>query len=333
MVSNHGCIRVFKESMALMERGYTVDIVANQAPFGYNKFETLSVFHDREQLKRIIAASPADIFHVHNEPDWLVYETREATGKPVVYDIHDLESMRWDAEPDDDENKAFAAADGYVHVSHTCREAAYKYHTPKPDTVLPCYALREYVVENPGDVSVNSIVYAGGLSSAPLTEETPQGTRMNMRNYGAAVEAFTKQGFNFHLISASRLNDLYYENLGGVVSSELVYPVLMRALRPFGFGLVGSVVPTPLMQAAMPNKLFEYLTQGVVPVLLNMDEAGEFVRSRGIGYVLNGLDNLRDQLAGHEQTRKRLLEQRHEFVMESHIDAVIDLYRKVMEEQ
>ena len=103
MVSDHGCIRVFKLAIALMEKGHTVDLITRQPPFGHNKFATMSIFFDREQLIRCVQASPADLFHVNNEPDWLVGAVRSGTDKPVVYDIHDLASLQWQRKPDKDD--------------------------------------------------------------------------------------------------------------------------------------------------------------------------------------------------------------------------------------
>ena len=46
---------------------------------------------------------------------------REVTDKPIIYDIHDLESLRWQREPDQYELNAFGMSDGWVHVSDPCR--------------------------------------------------------------------------------------------------------------------------------------------------------------------------------------------------------------------
>ena len=139
MVSDHGCIRVFKEAKALRDLGYIVELIVGRLPTGTQAFSTLSIWTDHEQFKREVAASSADIFHIHNEPDWMVRETREATKKPIVYDIHDLESMRWNGRCKQDEQDAFDCADAYVHVSDPCKAFADYVHADKihkPNIVL-----------------------------------------------------------------------------------------------------------------------------------------------------------------------------------------------------
>jgi hypothetical protein len=335
MVSHHGCIRVIKQSLALLSNGHQVEIAAQQAPFGYNRLDALLIWNDGEQLQRVVRSSCADVFHVHNEPDWMVAAVKDAAeGRPVVYDIHDLESMRWQREPDEDELEAFDAADGIVHVSEPCRLAAERWHgNGKPAIVLPPYVNEEFVKTVPESVSWSALAYEGGLSSdAPVTYGENGQPNVNMRSYLSVVEAFIGQGYSVYLFAPDgqlSYADLTYENLGAFVARGSVYPVMLAGLRASGFGLVGSVVSAPLMEAAMPNKLFEYVSQGVVPVCLNAGTAADYVESLGVGIRLNGLDNLREQLAQGPELRKNLLAVRAGLTMEEHIGALINLYREV----
>jgi len=343
MVSRHGCIRVFKESKALSAHGYTIDMVAHEEPFGYNVFDTLSIYDDEEQLKRTIKASPADIFHIHNEPDWMVRAVREATKKPIVYDVHDLESLRWSAHPDVDEADAFSMADGIVHVSTTCREAAEKYHgANKPTIVLFPYVNKDFIPpdEQIGDPSWTSFVYEGGLSSNEMMDRTDTGaTIYNMRNYTSAVDVLcNKHNFSFFMFGARNgksSKDFTYEHLGASVFHALPYPFLLQALRPFGFGLVGAQRSFPLMEAAMPNKLFEYISQGVVPVVLNCKKSSDYVEAHQIGITINedmllNRDDFREWLIERGKSiRPNVLEKRHYLSMEEHIAPLINLYEEI----
>lgn len=335
MVGSHACIRIFKQSNALMARGHTVDLLAKNPPFGFDRFNTVSVYHDEEQLKRTVSASRAQIIHVHNEPDWIVRASKEVSGgRPVVYDIHDLESMRWQAKPDEDEYAAFGSADAYVHVSQPCKEAAERYHgNGKPYTILPSYASAEFMAPDPlGDPSWDSIVYEGGLSYTPTVWSTATNSAMHsMRYYGDTVKAFCDQGYNFSIYGPNQHEGNYtYENFGAVVGGGLVYPVLMRALRQHGFGLVGAERSYPLMEAAMPNKLFEYMSQGVVPFCLNASTAADFCEEYGVGIRLNGSDNLKAQLASGPECRENIKRFRHEWTMENHIQQVEGLYQELL---
>ena len=336
MVTHHSCIRVFKEGYALSQLDdVTVSMITMMTTFGFNVFDHVLIYSDRDMLKRSVkqADEYVDLFHVHNEPDWLVSDVREMTNKPVVYDIHDLESLRWNRlKTDKDEKMAFQLSDAWIHVSEAQREAAEMRHgNTKPHLTIPSYVNEIFYGSDPaGDVSFDSIVYQGGLA----TEETYRahdGTEIsNFRDYRPIVKAFCEQGFNFQMFAVSRVKDSKYQELGAVVYDNLPYPTMLRAIQPFGFGLVGASKKYPLMEAALPNKLFEYISQGVVPVCYNATEAADFVEEYGIGIRLDSLDNLKEQLADGPQCRERLLKLRLEWKMEKHSHKIKELYERVL---
>jgi hypothetical protein len=335
MVSRHSCIRVFKQGLALSQAGYTVDHIAMMATFGFNIFNTLTLYSDRAMLRRAVekAAVTADLFHVHNEPDWLVEDVRAMTDKPVIYDVHDLDSLRWQRAPNQDELNAFQMSDGWVHVSDPCRVEAEKLHgNTKPHTTIPSYVNDVfYGPELAGDVSWTSIVYEGGLattSELPAHRDNEKGT--NFRNYLPVVKAFTEQGYNFMLYSSAQVAEGAYENVGGVFGGKLGYSSMLTAIQPYAFGLVGAATDYPIMQMAMPNKLFEYISQGVVPVCYNAEHAADFCEEHGIGIRLESLEDIPAQLADGPQCRDRLLALRREFTMEKHIASIQELYEAVL---
>lgn len=339
MVSDHGCIRVYKEASALLERGIQVDVIAHQAPFGYNLFTTASLWHDPDQLMRSVAASQADIFHVHNEPDWMVSAVRQAVGdnRPIVHDVHDLASMGSDSEPGEEELNAFRDADAIIHVSQPCADYAEKYHgNKKPSIVLPSYVNREFLTPLGGDdaVSWNSICYEGGLSSeGGLYLENENGKWFNMRYWLPFVQAFIEQGWNVGLFAGNSNVGTDYENAGAFLARNVHYPTLLRAMRVYGFGLVGAAIHFPLINASLPNKLFEYISQGVVPVVINASESAKFVTEHGVGVVPEKGDArpLVEQLVeAGKVARRNILEKRHLWTMENQIDKLIGLYEEVI---
>jgi hypothetical protein len=305
------------------------------ATFGFNIFNSQTLYSDRDMLRRSVekAAKTADLFHVHNEPDWIVEDVRVSTDKPIVYDVHDLDSLRWQREPNQDELNAFDMSDGWVHVSEPCRLEAEKLHgNTKPHTTIPSYVNDVFYGPDPaGDVSWSSIVYEGGLATTdelPSHRDNEKGT--NFRNYLPVVKAFADEGYNFMLYSSANVQEGAYENVGGVLGGKLGYSTMLTAIRPYGFGLVGATVDYPIMQMAMPNKLFEYISQGVVPVCYNASTAADFCEEHGIGIRLDGLDNLKEQLADGPACRERILAKRHDWTMEKHIDDVQGLYMEVL---
>lgn len=334
MVTRHSCIRVFKEGYALQQLpGVTVDLITQLQTFGYNIFNSMQVYSDTDMLRRAVAQADktADVFHVHNEPDWLTAHVRAGTDKPIVYDIHDLESMRWARKPDQDELDSFNMSQAWVHVSDPCRIAAEKYHgNGKPNTTIPSYVNEQFIPSHLGDVSWNSIVYEGGLGVDAEVRGAHGEEGLNFRNYVPFTRAATEQGFNMTLFSTAELSSNDYLSAGGVVISGLPYPIMLAAIRPFAFGLVGSVKKFDIMNAAMPNKLFEYISQGVVPICLNADTAADFCEEYGVGIRLDGMDNLRDQLATGPECRERIKELRQEWTMERNIGAIRELYEAIL---
>lgn len=304
MVAWHGCIRVYKEAMALQSAGHTVELIAAQVPFGYHEFNTFTLYGCDEQLIRSVAASDADIFHVHNEPDWLVVKTREGTKKPIVFDIHDLESLRWGKGPEEKEIAAFRAADAYIHVSEPCRTSAEIYHgKDKPARTIYAFCNERFVAmdeEIVTDPAWNSIVYEGGLDAKEFPrpmEGNPKQQKVNIRNMVGLFGHFVSQGYLMNCISASPIDPANYERVGVFVTQPVKYESMLFGLRPHGLGFVGASISAALMESAMPNKLFEYISQGVVPFTLHASEAGRFLKKHDCGIVLDNKDNLREQLA------------------------------------
>lgn len=327
MVSDHGYVRMLREAIALKGRGHIVDVACFGNLFGRERVDTFGLYRDYAQLDRVVRASGADVFHVFNEPDDLVPIVKQAAGnRPVVFDVQDLNSLRWGKRPDEAEESAFDAADGVIHISEPCRRAAEKWHGKKPSALLACYVNDEFHIDQLPRPCWESLVYEGALA----TSQVEEGGLGNIRGLEDVVRAFCSQGFEVHLYPAGDPPPPgHYESLGAVVHGGLAYPSLLRALRIYGFGFVGGPFKTPLMDAALPNKLYEYMSQGVVPVVWNAQTAAEFVEKEGIGIALDGLENLPDQLCRKRQCRKRLLARRHEFTMERHIEGVEALYREV----
>lgn len=353
MVAYHACIRVLKEALALKALGHEVHIIAAKQSFGWNWYDSFNIYYDgglkgeRNQFRLYIKDGeyPAngigavkaldkivDVFHVHNEPDSLVPMTRFGTSKPIVFDVHDPTSLRSFDEPDGMEKQAFELADAFVHVSDPCREYCEKHHgNGKPTIVLHPYVNGRFYPEIYGSVSWNSIVYEGGISDDNTVSIDSDGNHAaNIRYYGPMVESFAKTGFNVTLFSGSNIGLGHYENLGATFIQKLPYPSMLTGIRPFGFGFVGACAEFPLMMAAMPNKLFEYMSQGVTPVVLCADEAAKFVTENECGVVIDDFADLREKLSHAPDLRKNVIDVSRDNTMEKHIHKLVELYEAVL---
>lgn len=331
-----------------MEAGYEVHLVAMIQPFGWNAYSSFSMYLEPKDLPKTVKMldkAGIDIFHVHNEPDSLVALTREGTKKPIIFDIHDLDHLRQygNQEPSKEEVEAFEIADGFIHVSEDIAEYAIEqYPTGKPSSVIYSFVNDKFVCAagQLPDVCWNSICYQGGLSenenktvtvTRQFDESKNNRTVFNCRYYAPMVESFLNQGYFVNLYPATPMQGTIYESMGAFVSGGPVpYPTMLRALRPHGFGFVGACISAPLMEKAMPNKLFEYLSQGVVPVSLNAGAVADFLKLYDCGIVLDGLDNLEEQLQDGPRLRENVLKYLGYWTMEKQVKHLEELYEKVL---
>jgi len=346
MISNHACVRVLKEAIALKVKGYQVGVLASVIPMGRSFYDSVSIYSGPRELACAIGMSNADILHVHNEPDWMVTVAKENSGgRPVVFDVHDLDSLRGKGiQPE--EVSAFNAADAVVHVSDKCKESAETSHASiknKPSTVLFSYVNECFVaddsmiVKNP---SFDSVVYEGGVNAdqspkkltdnekATCTNPNDQ-LSVNLRYLVDIVKAFRCYEYAVNIYPPIDPGNLLYESLGAFVSKPLIYPNMLTAIRPHGLGIVGAAYISDLMNAAMPNKLFEYMSQGVVPVCINANEASKFIKDNDCGITLTSFNNVRGDLKEAPDKRANVLKLRKELTMESQIYKLIELYNQL----
>ena len=114
------------------------------------------------------------------------------------------------------------------------------------------------------------------------------------------------------------------------------YDIMVSAMRSFGFGIVGSQQKMDLMYAAMPNKLFEYIHCGVVPLIFNMGEASQYVKDHQIGLDMTELAGAPDRGISMDslieqgmEFRKKILAIREGLFMEDNIAPLIKLYHSL----
>jgi hypothetical protein len=95
-IAQHCCIRAIKQMRALKKKGYKIDVLTNKLSYGTDEYEKIFFFHTRDNFRNVLSdkliTSQYDIFHVHNEPDWLLNVAHNAGCKPLIHDVHDLDS-------------------------------------------------------------------------------------------------------------------------------------------------------------------------------------------------------------------------------------------------
>ncbi len=341
-VADHSCIRVLKQTLTLKKQGHIVDLVTKLMPQGRPYYNAVSVYSNERELVAAVDASHADIYHVHNEPDWLVpivSSTLQGRYVPIIYDMHDPDHLRGKETIDGYELASYNLADAVIHISEPAKVSADKeLGDYKTSIVIYSYVNEQFTAKDEDivpDPSFNSIVYEGGMDAitTPKHVEGIEAMSVNLRFMPDVVKAFRKQGYAFNILAASVMPNLLYESIGAYVAKPVVYPSMLAGLRPHGLGFVGAAYDSALMNVAMPNKLFEYMSQGVVPVVWNANESARFVKENDCGIVLDSLDNLKEQLKDAPKKRKNVLRLRKELMMESQTDKLLDLYYNLLEKK
>ena len=335
-VSYHGCIRVVKEGLALLNAGVPVDFMAIRIANREMQVMLPSIsFYDRPETYKIkLGHAKADLLHIHNEPDWLVHVAKEARPDlPLVYDCHDLNCMRL-GQAQLDEVLAMKAADAYIFPSEPYMEGAIKYHNLSPDkpkAVIYSMCLDKMIVEGNEMPRVGGIAYEGGMNVLSSDASEEQRQVYGYRDYRPIAEALTGMGIPFIVYSSNNRFMYEYMMAGAMYISTLQHNLLLRELTRHDWGLVGAARPHPQADTAMPNKLFEYMTAGIPPIVLNSAEAGKFVEHHGIGVVVDRVEDIPKVYKEHEKYRKRVQEVRHDFTMESQVPKIKAIYDTLLE--
>jgi glycosyltransferase involved in cell wall biosynthesis len=280
-----------------------------------------------------------DLIHSHNLPDTLtVLALDVAQGRvPVVHDVHDMQSLRRTPyedgfdDPEDPDALESAAVEGcsaLVAVSREMLDEIERRHRPPPRTLLFAnYALgRDLAPESaighePGRPP--RVVYQGSLSA--------NGSHYDLRDQFAAIAGAGLPIDVFPNRDAPAYHELATRAGGLRVRATLRPAELLRALPPYdvGWAAFNTGLNAAHLDTALPNKAFEYLASGL-PIAAGRHRAlARLVAEHGVGVVV---DDPRDLAAALEEAgigalRARVAERRHDFTVEGHIGALVELYR------
>jgi glycosyltransferase involved in cell wall biosynthesis len=263
-----------------------------------------------------------DVWHVHNEPDWPVGVIRKCSKKPIVFDIHDLESKRGEG-PDKDETEAFDVADGYSVVSRKYQEICMKLHMRKPSReVLSCVPYGLFPKKR-AKVYRGGIVYEGGLGG----EEAAQ---FGCRDWAETFTNIVEEGTQVWAYSSNpsvSLND--YKNV--IILPSLPYNALLQHMTSYEFGLVGSPEKSAMFDGALPNKMFDYMAAGLPMICMNAPDVSNFLSATGMGVTVGDVKEIPDAMKymRDRKYRKRVWESRLHWTMEGQVGKVTWLYEQV----
>ena len=257
-----------------------------------------------------------DLYHIHNEPDWPVWVTRKHTDKPIIYDIHDMRSVRGDIE--ENEEKALAACNAVSVVSRGYQEKVLKRRQVPIREVLSCVPKGLFPTEKP-KIFRGGIVYEGGLGSGEFPCRNWAETFAKIQEMGIQVWAYPGNPGASH----------EYQKI--LIQPTKPYNVMIRELSMYEFGLVGSPSPDAMFDGALPNKLFEYIAAGIPIVNMNAPDIEKFLLATGLGVTVASVEEIPDAMQHMRDNnfRRRVWENRWYWTMETQAPKVQWLYECV----
>ncbi len=337
-ITKHGCIRAHKMGWTLANHGYETHFVAQQISQAHtgSPYTSVQIFDDmmghpnypsvRQLQHSIKLLEPnVDVFHVHNEPNWLFRAVKDVTDKPVIFDIHDWTSLRKVMEPDPidlkEEKYALDNADGFCvpSMGYLKRIRAI---TDKP-TALVYSMVPSALFPRKIEGGQPGMVYEGGLKG-----KNDLAYNYEYRNWAKFCQEVAKHS-DVYLYTANGGEDLSdYENPRIKPFLPLSYNILLQTMSKHSVGLVGSPIPLQDFEDAMPNKLFEYVSAGIPVIIVNAPEAARFAEANGLGVGIQDVSEVKqaiDSLKDH-----KIAQDRWGYTMESQIPKLMSLYQEVL---
>ena len=339
MVSGHCCIRVHKMAMPLYLKGYRINNISNAYPLAFQGlYDSIQVFENPEHFRNAIKAIDpfTDIYHAHNEPNWLVSAIKEVSQKPVILDWHDSFLLRRGPREKyrimiEERNNAFLA-DGFCFVCVPMKNEIFnefKAIKDKPYTVLWSHVPKRFYTFDFAEW-LGGICYQGRVDLPDIAKNDKYNFFMYCE-YSELAAEFAKREIPFYLYTPKPNIIEWYKNKnlshGG---GALNYEPLIHRIGSHDWGLIGNIGKHRAWQHAMPNKLFEYIAAQVPIVALNAGHAGKWIEKEGIGINIKTLDELETRWGEHEECRNKLTKKRLGYCMENHIHKLEDLYEKTI---
>ena len=285
-LSDHCCIRVIKQGLALQRAGHSMVYMCRRVANA--DMETvlplLSKWRTHDELRaKLAGCGPFEIIHVHNEPSDLVSIARECCpNATIIFDCHDLDACRGDL-VNAAESVAFADCDGVIFPSEPYSSRAngwFKFDRPYGVVYSACEAGMLKQVQQLA--RLGGIVYQGSTSFQSQT----------YLDYREIANRCHEQGIPFSIIQASAENTAEYMQCGAHVYGPLPYMGMLSELTRYDYGLCAPGIAAPQWNRTIPNKLFEYIAAGIPVLCWGCDATAQIVREYGIGEVLTGADEL-----------------------------------------
>lgn len=262
-------------------------------------------------------AHEADIYHVHGELHqfWPVLALKERTDKPVILNIHDLNSARPSVALDRYEEEAIAAADALVWVTDDYRlfGEAMGFAVDKPYCIVPNYVSSRWFIDKPVLPHIGGVCIHGGMAKRGDT-----GASLDFSPIADLL------GGQVHLFPGGPNPDY-----GIIHPTEIDYGILIHRLSQFDWGFSGSVYPNAVWGSTLPTKVGECFAAGTPVIAMNCPAVKPFC-DIGMGIYLDDPRDLPKAAATDPAPyRKAVLANRHRFTTERAIAPLVEMYKEL----
>ena len=272
-----------------------------------------------------------DIIQCANEPNWPTVAAINSKIAPVVFDCHDLTSVYvYDKKSRCivDEKIALEQSDGVIFVGKRVEDYTRQiYKIEEPTVVCHSYVAQVYFQKKKKQIKEGiHIVYEGGI---PLC---PEAFSLS-KNLWPVFRKIADQGIHIHIYPTKDIEEDYMKHSFIHIHNNLPYRELLKELSQYHYGFVGFNFDLPerrkkFLNAAMPNKLFDYIAAKIPIIVYNAQAISEFVEKHEIGFTPKNIGNLRKEIEGRK--RECIFETLiRSLSMEVNIEKVEDLYRDI----
>jgi len=305
------CVRATKQIEALIDAGNSVVLLTKKGRvpgslklrllhFKEIRYKNFFIFrfYARKVIRKLIKDFSIDIIHSHNEPNYHVLDAIiAADGEiPVIYDVHDLTSLR-EGKPNCNEELCFKMADGIVYSSEAFQAKVKNVYDSKPSiTIYSTPLLKNYINSKRRKNSNLKFVYQGGI----IDKSNKFYKLMIYRDYSKIFNSILEEGIELHVYGAQLKSNSEYHKLAEsdsnfILHDRIPYKELIQELGQYDFGIAGFNMDNLynestefFLNAVMPNKPFDYLFAGIPCIVYNGDMISKIVEKYNFGVRFNG---------------------------------------------
>ena len=289
----------------------------------------ISKFTDK--VESICRNEKIDIIHSHNWPDTygsVAYDIRKRLGIPFVHEIHDTGYGNVIPQHKKSESDAIPNADALICVSPAMVDfVASRYPGIKSKTtVIYSYPNISLLPNIPKQIPER---FAKGVYQGGVNPKLRSGSTHNHRYYAEIFKSLvSNRGISLDVYPVSPKVSYNIPNV--IFKPKLPVSELYEAISKYHFGFVGYYrTGSPILDMALPNKLFEYIACGIPVVSMKYRSMEAFINKTGTGVVVD--DNLRlppDFQKRMANAKRKCILSGRDYVMEKQKNKLQLLYKR-----